>query len=1251
MEYKDFQKRAIRRIVDNYICGDVNRILLSDEVGLGKTIIAKGVIRCLLAKRFYHSSGVLSEFRVMYLCSNLNIAAQNQRKLGLGNSGTGSITRTDFVLDPNMKEEEYKENQKISKTNRVDENRLTMLTAKYYNIRCDNRSIRASELAEEYKQIYLEDEVYSFLNDNNNKDKDIALIILPITPKTSVDIKRQGCPLEREYIRKVLKLFYDVPDSSSKFKGYDFSFVKNNQQEIRSIFQNDLPDKLEDFVQDIKINQISDLDEDAKSGKSHIWEGLRRLFARATLKWLKYDLAIMDEFQNFQQILEKANDIQREKKNRSEKTRLRKEMKALLLKEKDSSEDECMCIAYKWTKGLWNGEDSVATEIYRKISNKKIEYKKPCVRKELLNPEYTIKGMSHCLKINKKDKEPKLWDDKEGCLKTLKTSLIGIERSSDLFFKAYKDFQSLYIGKAAYIEKPLDAILALSIENQGDEQVRYVVFNTIIQLLYCSGKSPMPTAKSVENPQRLGYYIWEFYKIFKEYKETGQVSIDDHFQDNNVNDCENEIIRHVFDNEIRNNGSYVDILMLSATPFKMELGDEGKERESGAATFSTVCGFLDNIGELGLTKKLSDYKQKLEEYAKNDEGKIGLSDVVNAKNSFQNAMIRSFSRMERSAVIRAINEELFIEGDKKLSISNSDDELISYDIGGIWDYLKEIDNIWKKIDSLRDMRIQYGENAPYLFSFMNAVDRNDEVIGYKAKEMFDKEFEAMNLTIKQTSYLYLSKKDYEGHVVRLGCWHGVFNEALRVILDLDKVKIKEWDNHPGAARLLWIPTCTPRSDFGDVYMCHKDYGKTILFSRYVMIPRMVAGLVSYEADRRLLWLICKNGNIDSSAENYNEILRIREDVAKSLKGNKDLRDTIVEEFCHPAVLEFFSDKLEDVNEEQIKRKIKEYISMPLARGILEKVFLGEPTGLLAVWATKGFVLERNNINPVVEQTKENIISYCKDGRLLDTLSEWLYLCLKSEEEISEFIGLSDDNESMAKSALSFVKGSSLDVDMYDVDQRKSEVKMHIYFARCIGINKDQDKINAMSTLQKSFNCPFAPFVFATTSMGQEGLDFHLFADRIIHWNLPSDPIDFEQREGRINRYNCLAIRRKAIEWWYEKKENDTVYESFNNAFKRAEEAPEVKNCRDNKARSGLFPNWILQNQEGTEVAGIKRYVPYFANSRMMEEYHNHLKLLQLYRTVIGQSDPVEVIERLMVGKSSDEIKQLFVDFSPYYIKH
>jgi hypothetical protein len=72
-------------------------------------------------------------------------------------------------------------------------------------------------------------------------------------------------------------------------------------------------------------------------------------------------------------------------------------------------------------------------------------------------------------------------------------------------------------------------------------------------------------------------------------------------------------------------------------------------------------------------------------------------------------------------------------------------------------------------------------------------------------------------------------------------------------------------------------------------------------------------------------------------------------------------------------------------------------------------------------------------------------------------------------------------------------------------------------------NRD-DKLRS-DAIRRAFNSPFWPHAIATTSVGQEGLDFHVWCDRIIHWDLPRDPVDFEQREGRIARYGSICVRR------------------------------------------------------------------------------------------------------------------------------
>ncbi|MDO8397952.1 MAG: DEAD/DEAH box helicase family protein [Bradyrhizobium sp.] len=74
---------------------------------------------------------------------------------------------------------------------------------------------------------------------------------------------------------------------------------------------------------------------------------------------------------------------------------------------------------------------------------------------------------------------------------------------------------------------------------------------------------------------------------------------------------------------------------------------------------------------------------------------------------------------------------------------------------------------------------------------------------------------------------------------------------------------------------------------------------------------------------------------------------------------------------------------------------------------------------------------------------------------------------------------------------------------------------------------EQSGPSRKTAVREAFNSPFWPFVLSTTSVGQEGLDFHLFCRDIVHWNLPSNPVDLEQREGRINRRDGLAVRRAA----------------------------------------------------------------------------------------------------------------------------
>jgi len=80
---KDFQKATVVSVLDNYKNSEhSNRVLVADEVGLGKTIVAKGVIAELLKDKL-NSEQSKKFLKVTYICSNLTLANENKKKLAV----------------------------------------------------------------------------------------------------------------------------------------------------------------------------------------------------------------------------------------------------------------------------------------------------------------------------------------------------------------------------------------------------------------------------------------------------------------------------------------------------------------------------------------------------------------------------------------------------------------------------------------------------------------------------------------------------------------------------------------------------------------------------------------------------------------------------------------------------------------------------------------------------------------------------------------------------------------------------------------------------------------------------------------------------------------------------------------------------------------------------------------------------------------------------------------------------------------
>jgi len=194
------------------------------------------------------------------------------------------------------------------------------------------------------------------------------------------------------------------------------------------------------------------------------------------------------------------------------------------------------------------------------------------------------------------------------------------------------------------------------------------------------------------------------------------------------------------------------------------------------------------------------------------------------------------------------------------------------------------------------------------------------------------------------------------------------------------------------------------------------------------------------------------------------------------------------------------------------------------------------------------------------------------------------------------------------------------------------------YALRLGEDKSEgdEEVTRSGQVRDSFNSPFRPFLLATTSIGQEGLDFHQYCHSIYHWNLPANPVDLEQREGRIHRYKGLVIRRNLAKHFGLKKlkENTTYLDPWKFLFDQG-----VKFRL--KERDDIWPFWVFETDGG---AKIDRHVPCMPMSRDRERLKDLQSTLVLYRMVFGQPRQEDLVEFLKKYMDKEEIRKEIQNF-------
>lgn len=263
------------------------------------------------------------------------------------------------------------------------------------------------------------------------------------------------------------------------------------------------------------------------------------------------------------------------------------------------------------------------------------------------------------------------------------------------------------------------------------------------------------------------------------------------------------------------------------------------------------------------------------------------------------------------------------------------------------------------------------------------------------------------------------------------------------------------------------------------------------------------------------------------------------------------------------------------------------------------------------------------------------LKYAAMGNIQSMLDEYLYLLSENEPKLEDAVKLFVSTIT--------TRNSTLEMDFSKKNRKLTTEKVRCHYAAPYGTQKLNTETgeNRMVGIREVFNSPFRPFILTTTSIGQEGLDFHWYCRNIYHWNLPHNPIDLEQREGRITRYKSHVIRLN------QQKESDLAEGSDNtgNVWSTIFEDIELTQKGKKREYCDLVPYWHI-NSTNDHAYKIERTVPIYAFSRDEEKYDIILKVLALYRMTFGQPNQEQIMHGFLeetAGLDPEHIKKIVQD--------
>jgi hypothetical protein len=743
------------------------------------------------------------------------------------------------------------------------------------------------------------------------------------------------------------------------------------------------------------------------------------------------------------------------------------------------------------------------------------------------------------------------------------------------------------------------------------------------------------------------------------------------------------------------------VLLLSATPYRMltGVGDD----ESHAEGFSRTLSFLLGKERANELDEVRDGLTRLR------HGLVGERDLVRlatTRDRVQTTLRSVMVRTERLAATQDRSGMLDVSRDIRCPVTPDD---VSAYVG--------TDKVTQTLDNIPTI-VEYWKSAPYLVNFMDHYKVKDAIrTGWREQEP--------DLVAALRGDHMLEWEDID----RYRKVDSRNPRARWLIEDLAADR---------AFERLWVPPTLPQTSLRGAYAGAESFTKRLIFSGWAVAPKAVAGLVSFEYERRnhRAGMTYRNAHrvtgrltlpalSRSASERFTTLAlllpcRRLAELGDPLAAARETEDAVLPldvMTLRRRVAERIADELGPLtqnatstgrslniwyaasqayldrglldlqptdwrDEERESRGLVDHLEA-LHQGMESPEDWGPPpedlpwrladlaiagpavaafralhriaprlgvepddpvlhTGAAKIaWAFLSFFNDAENTALVAPRSRDgdywsHVAEHCRDGALGSVLDEWLHLVpdqlrldATSPQPMTEVVD--------AVSRVLRLKDGSMQTDYFDLRDeeglpRTEELRTHfaMRFGQARGETAEGD--NPVD-VRRAFNSPFRPFVLVSTSVGQEGLDFHYYAHAVVHWNLPGNPVDLEQREGRVHRYKNHAVRKNLGSAFIGSRALAESPDPWSTLFRLGDDG-----------LGGMVPEWIF-----TGPAAIQRLVPLLPMSRDIGRLQELVKATTVYRMTIGQPRQAELVE-VLAGLPQDEQDALrqavTIDLSP-----